>query len=202
MNERGKAGKRRYRMGARAEAAQARGEQILDAAEAIFFEYPVEKVTLVAIAERAGVSVQTVIRRFGNRQSLFGAVVERTAIRVSEQRGAAKVGDVEGAAEILVEHYEKIGDGILRMLAQEERNSTLQILTEMGRAYHRDWCRRVFAPTLRRLGGVARERRLGQLVAVSDVYTWKLLRRDAGLSRRQTELALRELLEALSKYAG
>ena len=41
-------------------------------------------------------------------------------------------------------------------------------------------------------------RRLAQLVAVCDVYTWKLLRRDAGLSRRQTELALVELLEPLT----
>jgi hypothetical protein len=32
---------------------------------------------------------------------------------------------------------------------------------------------------------------------VCDVYTWKLLRRDAGLSRRQTELALLELLGPL-----
>jgi hypothetical protein len=38
---------------------------------------------------------------------------------------------------------------------------------------------------------------LAQLVAICDVYTWKLLRRDAGLSRKQTELALVELLEPL-----
>jgi len=36
-------------------------------------------------------------------------------------------------------------------------------------------------------------------VAVCDVYTWKLLRRDAGLSRRQTERALVELLEPLTE---
>src|SRR5215469_11979235 len=35
---------------------------------------------------------------------------------------------------------------------------------------------------------------MAQIVAVCDVYTWKLLRRDAGLSRPQTELALAELL--------
>jgi hypothetical protein len=34
-------------------------------------------------------------------------------------------------------------------------------------------------------------------VTVCDVYVWKLLRRDAGLSRRQTELALVELLEPM-----
>src|SRR5262249_52553150 len=49
--------------------------------------------------------------------------------------------------------------------------------------------------------GAGRQRRLAQLVAVCDVYTWKLLRRDAGLSRQQTELALAELLNPLSEAA-
>jgi hypothetical protein len=40
---------------------------------------------------------------------------------------------------------------------------------------------------------------LAELVAICDVYVWKLLRRDAGLSRDQTELALIELLAPLTK---
>ena len=51
----------------------------------------------------------------------------------------------------------------------------------------------------RDLSGVERKRRLGQLVAVCDVYVWKLLRHDAGLSRRQTELALVELLNPMTE---
>jgi hypothetical protein len=38
---------------------------------------------------------------------------------------------------------------------------------------------------------------LAQLVAVCDVYTWKLLRRQSGLSRRQTEQAVVELVNSL-----
>jgi len=34
-------------------------------------------------------------------------------------------------------------------------------------------------------------------VAVTDVYIWKLLRRDQGLDRAQTEAALREMVGAL-----
>ena len=59
--------------------------------------------------------------------------------------------------------------------------------------------RRVFARALARCRGAERERRLAQLVAVCDVYTWELLRRDRGLSRRETERALVELLEPLIK---
>jgi hypothetical protein len=70
-------------------------------------------------------------------------------------------------------------------------------MVDMGRTVHRQWCARVFAPALAGLSGVERQRRLAQFVAVCDVYMWKLLRRDAGLSRRQTQLALVELLTPL-----
>ncbi|MHB1836458.1 MAG: hypothetical protein ACYCXW_16025 [Solirubrobacteraceae bacterium] len=54
---------------------------------------------------------------------------------------------------------------------------------------HRKWCEHVVALALADRTGVERTRRLAQLVTVGDVYTWKLLRLDCGLSRRQTELA-------------
>jgi hypothetical protein len=63
--------------------------------------------------------------------------------------------------------------------------------------YHRQWCERVFAPALEGLRGGRRERRVAQLVAVTDVYVWKVLRRDRGLGPRQTERAMRELVEPL-----
>ena len=46
-------------MGARAKAAAATGERILDAAEAVFDERPTDEFTLAAVAERAEVTVQT-----------------------------------------------------------------------------------------------------------------------------------------------
>lgn len=97
----------------------------------------------------------------------------------------------------VVDHYETAGDIALRLLAEEERSTEIAAITRAGRTYHHDWCARVFAPALGRLTGVERDRRLAQLVAICDVYTWKLLRRNAGLSRRQVTIALRELLEAL-----
>jgi hypothetical protein len=80
------------------------------------------------------------------------------------------------------------------VLAEEHRTPSTAVILDRGRALHRDWCARVFAPALEGLPATERRRRLAQLVAVCDVYTWKLLRRDAALSRRQTELAMVELL--------
>jgi len=141
--------------------------------------------------------VQTVIRRFGGKDGLLAAAAERESDRVRRQREPARVGDAAGAVHVLVEHYEDIGDRVLKMLAEEERVPRLSEIADRGRELHRDWCARVFAPELVGRAGTDRQRRLAQFVAVCDVYTWKLLRRDAGLSRRQTELALVELLSPM-----
>jgi AcrR family transcriptional regulator len=183
-------------MVARAEAAAATGERILDAAAEVFWESP-GQVSLEEVAGRAGVSVQTVIRRFGGRDGLMAAAGEREEERVLERRLKAPEGDVGAAVRVLVEEYEATGDRVVQMLAEEERVPELREIADRGREVHRRWCARVFAPALRGRSGVQRERRLAQLVAVCDVYTWKLLRRDSGLSRRQTELAMVELLQSI-----
>jgi AcrR family transcriptional regulator len=184
-------------MVARAEAAATTAERILDAAVEVFWELPTDQISLDEIARRSGVTVQTVIRRFGGREGLLAAAGEREAEKVGRQRGEALPGDPAGAVRVLVEHYEVFGDRVLKMLAEEERIPALKAIVDRGRQLHRDWCARVFAPALARLRGLERERRLAQLVAICDLYTWKLLRRDAGLSRRQTELAVTELLNPL-----
>jgi AcrR family transcriptional regulator len=188
---------RPYRMVARAESTAATGERILDAAVEVFWERPREQITLDEVAQRAGVSVQTVIRRFGGGEGLFAAAAEREAERVRRQRAQAPVGDAAGAVRVLVDHYESLGDRVVTLLAEEDRVPGLREAADRGRALHREWCARVFAPALAGRAGADRRRRLAQIVAICDVYTWKLLRRDAGLSRRQTELALVELLEPL-----
>jgi AcrR family transcriptional regulator len=142
-----------------------------------------------------------VIRRFGGREGLMTAAWQRGAEQVREQRDTAPVGDLAGIVAVLVDHYEELGDRVIRLLAEESGKPELGQIVERGRAEHVAWCERVFAPALTPLRGVERERRLAQLVAVCDVYTWKLLRRDRGLSRQQTERALVELLEPLTKEA-
>ena len=180
----------------RAESASATAERILDAVTELFWERPTDQVVLRDVAERAGVTVQTVLRKYGDKEALLAAAADRAMSRTDAER-AVSPGDVDTAIEVLLDHYETTGAKALRLLAEEDTSPTLAEFAERGRAYHRDWCRRVFATALAPLAGVARERRLAQLVAVCDVYTWKLLHLDAGLSRRQTQIALHELLGPL-----
>lgn len=189
--------KRPYRMRARAEAAAETGRRILEAVIELHRERFFDQVSLEDIAERAGVTVQTVIRRFGSKDRLIEAAAEEGNRRVTHQRYQAPVGDVEGAVENLVDHYEEWGQSALRLLAQEERVVAFRSLTDAGRAFHHEWVERTFAPLLAKRTGTARRRLLAELVAICDVYFWKLLRRDLGLSREQTELAIRETILAL-----
>ncbi len=182
---------------ARAAATAATAERILDAAIEVFWELPTDHISLDEIAHRAGVTVQTVIRRFGGRDGVVAAAAEREFEKVRRQRAQATVGDVIGAVHVLADHYEEYGDRVIKMLAEEERVPGLRQIADGGRALHRQWCTQVLAPALAGLNERDRKRRLAQLVAVCDVYTWKLLRRDAGLNRRQTELALVELLNPM-----
>ncbi len=186
-------------MTSRAEAANATAERILDAVTELFWERPTDQVVLRDVAARAGVTVQTVLRKYGDKESLLAAAADRAMSRTAAER-AVTPGDVDTAIEVLLEHYEHVGAQVLRLLAEEVRSPTLAEFAERGRALHREWCSTVFDETLRSLNGVARHRRLAQVVAVCDVYTWKLLRLDAGLSRRQTRIALHELLGPLLSH--
>lgn len=188
---------RAYRMGARAEAAKKTGERILEAALERFTAAHFDEVTLDSIAEHAGVTVQTVIRRFGSKEDLLSAVAQSQLEEVAEQRGRAPVGDVSGAVANLVDHYEEFGNIAMHLLRQETRVEALAEVTAKGKHLHDQWVRTVFAPWLDQLEGVTRERLHAQLVTVCDVYSWHLLRQHRELSRHQTELALKELLEGI-----
>ena len=191
--------KRPYRMKARAKSAEATRRKILDAVEVTFAELFYDEITLSEIARRAGVSVQTILRHFESKEGLFLASYLHTGEKMGADRNPLPVGDPNKIIDDLVDHYERFGDRILWLLAQEERETILKHLADAGRLYHLQWCRQAFAPALEGLRGKTYERRLAQFVTATDIYVWKLLRRDRGLSKPQTKLAMLELVEPLMK---
>jgi AcrR family transcriptional regulator len=188
---------RPYTMGARAEATEATADRILEAALQLFTENSFEDVSLDDVADAAEVTTRTVIRRFESKEQLFVKAIDRAVDVMMAQRAEAPVGDIEGAVKNVIDHYEEWGDNRLRMLAQEERIPVVRDNARGGRQYHREWVARVFSPLLKGLSGAARERRLATLILATDVFTWKLLRRDHGFSRAQTERTIIELIYAL-----
>lgn len=188
---------RPYRMAARAEAARTNGECILAAARDLFAERLYDQVSLEEVASRAGVTVRTIVRRFGSKEQLFAVVAAQRARRIRGERDETVPGDVASAVRTLIESYETGGDEVLHLLAQELRTAAIAQGVRSGREYHRAWVDRVFSPLLGETLPKERRRRLAQLTAVMDVYTWKVLRRDLGLSRNEAERSLRELVDQI-----
>ena len=87
---------------------------------------------------------------------------------------------------------EAAGEQLLHMLGQEHRFPALSELLDIGRNGHRQWVRWAFAPQLAGRRGAAAKRLEDLFVVATDVYTWKLLRIDRGLSARATQATIVE----------
>lgn len=181
-------------MSARAEAAEATRERIVDAATGLFLEHYYDEVTMRGIAAEAGVALQTVANHFATKENVFAAVIARTE---EMHERPAEPDDVNGAVDMVIRDYEQSGDFIFRLLSLEERIPAMAPFLARGRREHRKWVAKTFPGALEGRDGSARERRLDVLVVATDVYTWKLLRRDRGLSKRATADAVTDLLNAL-----
>ena len=185
---------RAYTMRARADAVAQTRRQILDAAWSLSEETLTLAIGLADVAERAGVTVRTILRHFGSREGLFDAVAEHARTEITTER-ETPVGDAREAVRTVVAHYELRGDFVMRMLEQESVEARIARAVALGRRLHREWVRTAFAPQLERAeDGKALE---DLLVVATDIYTWKLLRRDAGLSRARTEERMHTLISRL-----
>ena len=189
-------------MSTRANAVEMTRERILQTACDAFMRRWYDDVRLRDIAAEAGVALQTLVNHFGSKEALFGVAAERISETIKSLRWTVAAGDLEGAATVLVDDYEQTGDFTLRTLAIEERVPVVQPVLAGGRKGHQEWVEHVFAAALTGLRGATRERRVAQLVVATDVFTWKLFRRDKELSRDQTVIAIRELVEALHTQTG
>ena len=187
---------RAYRQHRRAAAAEANTERILEAGLALFAELPFNQITLAAVAARAGVGLQTLIRRVGTKDGLVRAVNTWVAQQVGEERGEPTTSDPHEVAARIARQYERWGDVIDRNLRQQDASPALAENAQAGRDAHRRWIETAFAAELAERGPDERHDLLGRLAAVCGVEFWLVLRRDQGLSARAAQTAIADLITA------
>ena len=182
---------RPYVMRARAEAAAATRQRIIASARELLVEHSFEQMTIEAIAEGADTTVRTVLRIFGSKEELFAQ-----ALHSLGQFGQAPItpGNLDALISGTYDFYEKIGDTVIRWLADEPRIPAMHEHLNIGRQHLRAWVAAAFAPTLQRLDGDRRKEVHDALIVAFDVYTWKLLRRDFGLSRRAAQARTKRIV--------
>src|SRR5690242_8311387 len=91
---------RSYDMRARAQAKSATNDAIVDAAVSVLVAERSFRITLAAVAERAGVTVKTVLRHFGTREALVDAAWSRLFHEVVAERRPPPA-DRDGALAVL-----------------------------------------------------------------------------------------------------
>jgi AcrR family transcriptional regulator len=190
-----------YTMVARAEEVVATRERIVQAALKLALEQAYEDITLAAIAEGAGVSHQTVLNHFASKENVAAAAAELLGRQTQAARDAAAPDDRPGAIAILVSEYERFGDANARWAATSDRLGSLAPLLDRARAGHQAWLDRIFSDLLPK-APAARRRTIHALHVATDVYTWKLLRRDLQLPRADTERIMLELIDGILGSGG
>jgi AcrR family transcriptional regulator len=191
--------KRAYVMRARAESAGATRQRILDAAVDALWERRLTEVRLEDIATRAEVTVQTVLRIFGSKPELVELAWGALRDRIMRQRDSAEPGDIDATVRALYDHYEAVGDFVIRNLADEQIDPALEEGLERGRREHRRSMQRQFGPLFATHTPKQRKLVLDCLVAACDVYTWKLLRRDLCRTRQEAEACVRRMVSGILK---
>jgi AcrR family transcriptional regulator len=187
---------RPYTMHSRADAVSQTRERIARAALQLLFEHAYEDITLSAFAKAAGVSHQTVLNHFESKEGVARAAGELMRDEILDARAQVPAGDAATAVRVLVTEYERSGDANARWAATSERLGSLAELLDAARAQHQAWLGDTFADVLP-ARAADRRRAINALHAATDVYVWKLLRRDLALSAAETERTMRELVAAV-----
>jgi len=200
-----KAKKRQYVMTARSAKAAATRDRICQSIIELYHEKSFDDFTLDDVARKAGTTVQTILRAFKSKDNLVYEALEQLTNKDSPQYvgrpggfRSTPPGDIVAAVAEIFSAYEIIGDMVIRNLANEYRNKALTPILARGREHHRDWLRAVFAPQLKKRSGAARAQLFNCLIVATDVYTWKILRRDMQLSRPGAEAVVREMVAAVT----
>jgi AcrR family transcriptional regulator len=186
---------RAYEQTARAASTREMQESILLAFRQLLDESWFDEITLDDIADRAQTTRQTVIRHYSGKAGLLGAFAERIAKEIGARRATAPTTDIAAAVTVLVADYEKTGDMVLRFLSLEGRVAEVGPMLEIGRAEHRRWVETTFRTWLSNYSPSEQEDRLEQLLVVTDVWTWLLLRRH----QRQTAEETIRLISAMAE---
>lgn len=183
-------------MRARAASAEETRRRVLAAAGQLLRRRLRSDIRLDDVAAGAGVTVPTVLRIFGTKDQLFQLAFDELIGEMGRQLGSAEPGDVDAAVRTWFDHYETFGDAVVNSLA-EEHDPAVAPIVRIGRDRHRERVEHVLAPWLDHFGGDEHARVVDALVCASDVYTWKLLRRDNQRSRADAEATMKLMIDSI-----
>ena len=163
----------------------------------LWTKYPIHDITLDMIAEEAGVTTRTVLRKFGSKEGLLTASLSYDPAEITIDRAQAIPGNVDNILQTLLAGYEKMGDAAIRTIQLESELEIARTIGNKGRAMHRSWCKAVFADFLPPVNSIHYEIQLTSFIAATEIYLWKLMRKDLAMSKKATFKVFKNMLEGV-----
>ena len=155
--------------------ADARPQELLDAALALFVERGFAATRLEEVAARAGVAKATLYRYYENKLELFKAVVRHSLIAGFDEMAARRLGAPEGAraqlTQLLTAFVQRVASsplsGIPKLVIAEAGN-----FPELARFYHDEVIRRgrTLIVSLLEQGAAS-----GEFRPVDVDYVWRIV---------------------------
>lgn len=130
-------------MAARAESAAATKRRVLESTRRLLLAHSFEEMTVDMVASGAETTTRTVLRLFGSKEELLAQ-----ALHALDQFGLAPIApnNVEALVNGTHDFYEKVGDTVIRWLADEPRIAALQKHLNIGRRHLRAWVAELLHP--------------------------------------------------------
>ena len=155
--------------------ADARPQELLDAALALFVERGFAATRLEEVAARAGVAKATLYRYYENKLELFKAVVRHALVAGFDEMEARRAGAAESAraqlVRLLTTFVQRVASsplsGIPKLVIAEAGN-----FPELARFYHDEVIRRGSALVV---GVLARGTASGEFRPVDADYAWRII---------------------------
>lgn len=191
--------KRKYNMSIRTKKAEATEKSILKAIGELWINNPIRDITLEMIADKAGVTERTVLRKFGSKDELYETAIKQDAAGIQSIKDEAETGNIEQSVQTLMKEYSLTGMAAIRTLAVEFEFPIAGKILKKGRESHKFWCERVFGPYLPPVHHPKYTLYLGAIYASTDVNKWKLLHKDLGYSEQETASIFKMTIESIIK---
>ena len=141
--------------------------------------------------------MRTILRKFGSKDGLFEECLAYDSANISKNRDVAKPGDLDHIIRTLIDNYEEIGDAAIRTIMLEPEMEIARKIGEKGREVHRMWCAKMFASFLPNRQATQYEIELSAFVAATEIYLWKLLRKDLKMDKEEVITVFTKLVKGL-----
>ena len=172
-------------------------QRIIAAVKELAKDFWLDEITLLQIAEKANVSIQTLFRHFGSREQLIQQSVHRISLDMLAKHALPEEVSVQSIVNNLIDYYELNGHWIIRLRSQAARLTEFEAFKTGWQNSHFQWVQDSFAIYLQALTTVSKKELEDTLFGLTDVHFWYVYRQELCKSKQELNSIWVRILRSL-----